>query len=137
VITLGVEEEFLLVDSATGATVPAAAEVGKVAADELGGGVHAELQQTQIEFASPPCGTLTELDAVLSRGRDRLAAAASGCGVWLVPSDTPPLGGTAFISNGDRFAGIAARYAEVVRDYQACGCHVHVAVPIWRRRWQW
>lgn len=104
--TFGVEEEFLLVDSAMGATVPAAVEVGKVAGEELGGGVHVELQQTQIEFASPPCGTLAELGEVLSRGRDRLAAAARGCGVWLVPSGTPPLGGAAIISNDDRFAGI-------------------------------
>jgi carboxylate-amine ligase len=129
VTTFGVEEEFLLVDPVTGRTVPAAVEVGKVAAEELGGDVHTELQQTQIEFASPPCTTLAELDEVLSHGRHRLAAAARACGVWLVPSGIPPLGGAAIASNGDRFAGIAARYAEVVRDYQACGCHVHVAVP--------
>jgi carboxylate-amine ligase len=129
VTTVGVEEEFLLVDPGTGRTVPAAAEVGKVAAEELGGAVHMELQQTQIEFASPPCAALAELDEVLSRGRDRLAAAARGCGVWLVPSGVPPLGGAAMTSNGDRFTAIAGRYAEVVRDYQACGCHVHVAVP--------
>ena len=127
--TFGVEEEFLLVDPVTGRSVPAAAEVGKVAAEDLGGAVHTELQQTQIEFASPPCATLAELGAALSHGRNRLAAAAHGCGVWLVPSGLPPLGGPAIVSSGDRFAGIAARYAEVVRDYQACGCHVHVAVP--------
>jgi carboxylate-amine ligase len=124
----GVEEEFLLVDPATGRTVPAAAEVGKVAAEELGDTVHTELQQTQIEFASPPCRTLAELEEVLTRGRDRLAAAAHSCGVWLVPSGIPPLGGAPLASDGDRFAGITGRYAEVVRDYQACGCHVHVAV---------
>jgi len=129
VTTFGVEEEFLLVDPATGRTVPAAVEVGKAAGEELGGAVHVELQQTQIEFAAPPCATLAELGETLSHGRDRLAAAARECGVWLVPSGTPPLGGAAIVSNGDRFAGIAARYAEVVRDYQACGCHVHVAVP--------
>jgi glutamate---cysteine ligase / carboxylate-amine ligase len=133
VTTFGVEEEFLLVDPASGRTVPAAAEVGKVATEELGGAdlggvVHTELQQTQIEFASAPCATLDGLGDVLARGRARLAAAARGCGVWLVPSGLPPLGGATMITDGDRFAGIATRYAEVVRDYQACGCHVHVAV---------
>jgi carboxylate-amine ligase len=129
VTTFGVEEEFLLVDPATGRTVPAAVEVGKVAAEELGGAVHVELQQTQIEFAAPPCVTLAELEKTLSHGRDRLAVAARTCGVCLVPSGTPPLGGVAIPSDGDRFAGIAGRYMDVVRDYQACGCHVHVAVP--------
>lgn len=128
-LTFGIEEEFLLVDPVSGATVPAAAEVGKVAREELGGAVHVELQQTQIEFASPPYATLAELDESLSHGRRRLAAAARECGVWLVPSGIPPLGGVAIASDGDRFAGITARYAEIVRDYQACGCHVHVAVP--------
>lgn len=127
--TFGVEEEFLLVDPATGRTVPAAAEVAKVAAEELGETVHTELQQTQIEYASPPCASLAELAETLGYGRDRLAAAARGCGVWLVPSGIPPLGGAPIPSSGDRFAGITGRYAEVVRDYQACGCHVHVAVP--------
>ncbi|MCQ0011566.1 glutamate-cysteine ligase family protein [Actinomadura madurae] len=30
---------------------------------------------------------------------------------------------------GERFGAIVAAYGEVVRDYQACGCHVHVGVP--------
>jgi carboxylate-amine ligase len=130
VTTFGVEEEFLLADPQTGRTVPAAAEVVKAARELPGAGaVHAELQQTQVEAATSPCATLAELESQLHQGRDRLAAAARACGVWLVSSGTPPLGGPAMTSDGARFAGIAARYAEVVRDYQACGCHVHVAVP--------
>lgn len=127
--TFGVEEEFLLADPATGRTVPAAPEVLKVARELPGGAVHAELQQTQVEAATSPCATLGELEHQLRQGRTRLSAAAQSCGVWLVPSGTPPLGGPALPSDGERFAGIAGRYAEVVRDYQACGCHVHVAVP--------
>lgn len=129
VTTFGVEEEFLVVDPATGRTVSAAAEVAKLAGEELGDRVHLELQQTQVEYASPPCATLTDLGATLAHGRDRLAAAARDRGVWLVPSGVPPLGGAAIPSDGDRFARIATRYAEGMRDYQACGCHVHVAVP--------
>lgn len=128
--TFGVEEEFLLVDPPTGRTVPAATEVLKAAHELPGAGaVHADLLQTQVEAATPPCATLPELGSRLRQGRDRLATAARECGVLLVSSGIPPLGGPAMTSGGARFAGIAARYAEVVRDYQACGCHVHVAVP--------
>lgn len=127
--TIGVEEEFLLVDQVTGRTVPVAAEVGKVVGEQLGDAVHTELQQTQIEFASPPCATLAELDVVLTRGRDLLAAAAREYGAWLVPSGSPPMGGAAIVSGGGRFGRIATRYAELMRDYQACGCHVHTEVP--------
>lgn len=131
--TFGVEEEFLLADPGTGRTVPAAAEVLKAAEEEPpaadGAAVHAELLQTQVEAATAPCATLDELAHQLTGGRERLAAAARGCGVWLVPSATSVLGGEAATTDGDRFTDIATRYAEVVRDYQACGCHVHVAVP--------
>ncbi|MGB3443976.1 MAG: glutamate--cysteine ligase [Actinophytocola sp.] len=128
--TFGVEEEFLLADPETGRSVPAATEVLKAAQEEPApGAVHAELSQTQVEAATVPCSTLDELEYALMAGRARLAAAASGCGVWLLPSGTSPLGGPAVPTAGSRFAGITARYAEVVRDYQACGCHVHVGVP--------
>ncbi|HEX6360469.1 glutamate--cysteine ligase [Actinophytocola sp.] len=127
--TFGVEEEFLLVDPATGQTVPAAVEVLKAAREEPGGMVHAELQLTQAEAATEPCETLAELERQLRQGRERLAAAARGCGVWLVPSGSAPFGGPTDVTGGDRFEGIATRYAEIVHDYQACGCHVHVGVP--------
>ncbi len=128
--TFGVEEEFLLADPDTGATVAAAAEVLK-AAEELpaASALHAELLQTQVEAATRPCSDVHELADQLGHGRQRLAAAARGCGLWLVPSGTAVLAGDTLISTGDRFTGIADRYAEVVREYQACGCHVHVAVP--------
>jgi glutamate---cysteine ligase / carboxylate-amine ligase len=129
VTTFGVEEEFLLADPATGRTVPAAVEVLKTAGEEPGPLLHAELSRTQVEAATEPCATLTELAGQLTFGRSRLFRAARDCGVWLVPSGVPPLGGPAMIGDGSRFAGIADRYAEIVRDYQACGCHVHVAVP--------
>lgn len=129
-ITFGVEEEFLLADPQTGRSVPAATEVLKAAREEPApGAVHAELSQTQVEAATVPCATLDDLEYALMAGRARLAAAASGCGVWLLPSGTSPLGGPAVPTDGPRFAAITARYAEVVRDYQACGCHVHVGVP--------
>lgn len=128
--TFGVEEEFLLADPRTGRTVPAATEVLKAAREEPApGAVHAELSQTQVEAATVPCATLDELEYAIVAGRLRLADAARGCGVWLIPSGTPPLGGPGVPAESDRFADIVGRYAGVVRDYQACGCHVHVAVP--------
>lgn len=128
--TFGVEEEFLLADPETGATVPAADEVLK-AAEELpaDSALHAELLQTQVESATRPCLDVDDLHDELLAGRQRLAAAAAGCGLWLVPSGTAVLGGNPVVSEGGRFAEIADRYAEVVREYEACGCHVHVAVP--------
>ena len=127
--TFGVEEEFLLADPETGRPVPAAIEVLKAAEEEPEPGfVHPGLSLTQVEAATVPCTTLDELEHELMAGRARLAAAASGCGVWLLPSGTSPLGGPAVPADTLRAAGNANRYAEIATDFQACGCHVHVGV---------
>lgn len=131
--TFGVEEEFLLVDPDTGATLPAAAEVLKAAGETPpaapGAALHQELLLSQVEAATAPCVAPAELARQLTHGRGQLSAAARGCGVLLVPAGTAVLGGAPVFTDGDRFATIARTYAEVVRDYQVCGCHVHVGVP--------
>jgi carboxylate-amine ligase len=82
-----------------------------------------------VEAATRPCLDVHDLADQIGEGRRRLAEAARGCGLWLVPSGTAVLAGDALVSDGERFGQIADRYAEVVRAYEACGCHVHVAVP--------
>lgn len=129
--TVGVEEEFLLVDPDTGATVPAAERVLRTAAalpaaapDAV---VHPELLATQVEAATGRCVSLDDLGTQLLHGRRRLAEAAGD--LLLVPSGTPVLAGKPAVAAGQRFARVADHYAGVVADYQACGCHVHVGVP--------
>ncbi len=143
--TFGVEEEFLLVDPATGRTTPGAAEVLRLASGHppaaADAALHTELLATQVEAATGRCRSLTELATQLTHARRQLGAAAEAAGLWLVPSGTAVLGGDMEIAEiteiteisvttpHERFAGIADRFAEVVREYQACGCHVHVGVP--------
>jgi carboxylate-amine ligase len=131
--TMGVEEEFLLVDPETRRTVPGASGVLARAPGPCrpapGGGLYGELLTTQVEAATGICTTQEELCRQLTDGRRRLAAAATAAGSRLVSSGTAVLhGGTAPVAAGERFAEIALRYAGVVSGYQACGCHVHVGV---------
>ena len=81
-ITLGVEEEFVLLDPSTGAPVLAAPELVRM----LGGepGVGTELMRFQVETATAVCTSLDEAGRELIRLR-RLAAAAAahlGCRWW-------------------------------------------------------
>lgn len=129
--TVGVEEEFLLVDSITGGTVARAPEVlAGARASAAESDFHAELLGTQVEAASPVAVDLAGLRHALTAGRLELAAAAGAAGLRLVSSGTPVL---PFVdppvTAGERFADIDRRYAGVIRDYEACGCHVHVGVP--------
>ncbi|KAB8196748.1 YbdK family carboxylate-amine ligase [Nonomuraea phyllanthi] len=131
VATLGVEEEFLLVDAVSGRTAAKAGEVlARVGAYPYEGGAYQpELSRTQVEAATGVCRTLGELREQLSRARAALARACAAEGLSLVASGTPgPAGGEAVISRGERFERIARMYGDVVGDYQACACQVHVGV---------
>ncbi|TDC75502.1 glutamate--cysteine ligase [Actinomadura sp. 7K507] len=133
-VTLGVEEEFLLVDPASGACVPLAEQVlertGPHPGRDSGGAFHAELLTSQVEAATGVCRDLAGLRAQLRDGRAVLARAARAAGARLVSAGTPVLDGRPPpAARGDRFAAIMAAHGEVVEDYQACGCHVHVGVP--------
>lgn len=131
---MGVEEEFLLVDTATGLTVPAARAVldraGRHRWAGTGGGFHPELPATQVEAATGVCRDLRELRAQLHHGRARLAGAARAEGLGLLSSGTPLLDGPSPpLTPGDRFARMAAAYGTLLDGYQASGCHVHIGVP--------
>ncbi|MEU8801936.1 glutamate--cysteine ligase [Spirillospora sp. NPDC048819] len=133
-VTLGVEEEFLLVDARSGVCVPHAEQVLAAAEPHpwraSGAAFHAELLTSQVEAATGVCRNLADLRAQLRGGRARLAGAARAAGARLVSAGTPVLGGRPpRVAAGDRFAAVIAAYGEVVEDYQACGCHVHVGVP--------
>lgn len=129
---MGVEEEFLLVDPASGATAPLAEKVvAGAAAGQLPAGatVQRELRDTQVETATGICATAADLRAHLAAGRRAVAAAAREHGVAVVASGSPVRGSGGDVpSSLPRFASIDERYGEVTRDYEACGCHVHVGV---------
>jgi glutamate---cysteine ligase / carboxylate-amine ligase len=132
--SMGVEEEFLLVDPGHGGPVPLAARVLPGARAALPAAprpeLHAELLATQVESATAPCTTVDELRRQLTCGRDALAGAAARAGLMLVSAGTPVLAGPPPVATeGPRFERITGTYAAVVADYQACGCHVHVGVP--------
>lgn len=130
-MTLGVEEEFLLVDGVSGRPFPGASAVLAQATERFPGtAVHPELMETQVEASTGVCTTMAELRGQLRRARDRLSTAAGHERTRLVSSGTPPLTGTPPpVAPFDRFAHSARVYGGLLTDYQACGCHVHVGVP--------
>ncbi|MGA5699428.1 carboxylate-amine ligase [Peterkaempfera bronchialis] len=132
-LTVGVEEEFLLVDTGLGAAVPCAPEVIEQASARFGAGqVQAELFPTQVEIASAPCTALAELRADLRRLRRGVADAARSAGCRPMASGTAVLAAATPVEVTDKpryrrmartFAPIAESQAEGV-----CGCHVHVGI---------
>jgi glutamate---cysteine ligase / carboxylate-amine ligase len=131
--TMGVEEEFLLVNPRTGHASACAEQVlaryrhhGPL---PDGAKIHRELRLTQIEAASGVCTTAGELRDQLTTARRVLAGAAAAEDCALLATGTPLGPGAAEppAATG-RYAEIDAAYGAVVADYEACGCHVHVGV---------
>ncbi|WP_435975578.1 carboxylate-amine ligase [Streptomyces sp. Qhu_M48] len=133
-ITLGVEEEYLLVDPATAVPVPLAEEVRRATglgpfAD--GAEIQYELLQAQIEVATPVCWTLDEVGGHLLRLRHALASAAQAIGCRVAATGAAPvLGGlTVPVTPTPRYARMAREARQLVDEQLICGMHVHVGVP--------
>ena len=128
-ITLGVEEEFVLLDPSTGATVLAGPDLVRM----LGGepGIQQELMRFQVETGTRVCTGLDDLGRELDRLRRLAAAAAASLGCCLVASGVAPYRtpGLAAVTDQPRYRELARRYGPVVADAGTCGCHVHVGVP--------
>ena len=128
-ITLGVEEEFVLLDPSTGVTVPAGPDLVRM----LGGepGVQQELMQFQVETGTRVCSGLDDLGRELVRLRRLAAAAAADLDCRLVASGVAPYRtpGLAALTCQPRYQELARRYGPVVADAGTCACHVHVGVP--------
>ncbi|XVS62737.1 glutamate-cysteine ligase family protein [Actinosynnema sp. CA-299493] len=88
--TVGVEQEFLLVDPGTRRPVPPADSVAQHAG--AGHDVQRELTPFRIEVAAPVCGTTEEPAEQVVGGRLHLAKAAHAAGARLMASAIPPIG---------------------------------------------
>ncbi|QEU97077.1 YbdK family carboxylate-amine ligase [Streptomyces kanamyceticus] len=131
VLTVGAEEEYLLVDPVTRHVRPAAREVVAQAASVLGPRVGTEITRYQVEVRTDPHTSLTEFAAQLRSTRAAAARAAARQGLRIVSSGTPVLGQVtpAPLTAGPRYARSAAMFGALDDEQSACACHIHVGVP--------
>jgi carboxylate-amine ligase len=129
--TIGVEEEYHLVDPSTGATVNCPDVVNAAADGRFGPRVQAELRTAQMETATGVCTTLAELRAELITARTEAAAAASCAGAALLASGSHPFTcwHEGHITEKPRYQALQQRFGLLTRQQIICGCHVHVSVP--------
>jgi glutamate---cysteine ligase / carboxylate-amine ligase len=128
--TIGVEEEYQLIDPATRELQGRAERTLEQAQATLGDAVQPELQHSQIETATPVCQTLTDVRDALVRLRRELITAATRNGSRLAAAGTHPFSrwDTQQITPKARYQEIARRYGQLARELVICGCHVHVGL---------
>ncbi|MDI5965378.1 carboxylate-amine ligase [Streptantibioticus silvisoli] len=132
VVTVGVEEEYLLLDADSGFPVSRWEEVRAAAARQpalTGGEVERELLQAQVEIATPVCGSLDEIGGHLRRLRGALRIAAAETGCRIAACGAAPFLGPVPVTDKPRYRTMLDDAARLVDEQMINGMHVHVAVP--------
>ncbi|CAA9519870.1 MAG: FIG074102: hypothetical protein [uncultured Rubrobacteraceae bacterium] len=127
--TVGVEEEFQLVDPASRALAPA---IGAVMETGDGAGlVVPELSRSCVEMVSPVFETVSDLARELPALRRRVAEMARGAGVEIVAAGTHPFSEPTEqpLAEGAHNRRLEDEMGWVARTQAIYGLHVHVAVP--------
>jgi carboxylate-amine ligase len=128
--TVGVEEEYQIIDRETRKLRPRAERILPQARAAVGDHVTPELYLSQIEIGTPVCQTLAEVRAELVHLRRELVAAAEREGNWIGAAATHPFSHWADqqITPKARYIGIAQDYQQLAREHLIFGCHVHVGI---------
>jgi glutamate---cysteine ligase / carboxylate-amine ligase len=125
--SVGVEEEFLLVDPDSGAPRAISSTVLQ-AGDDLEGDLAGELQAEQLETGTYPRVDLGEVEREILTRRREASIAAHRAGVEAVPLATYPMPVSPHAAEDPRYRKMMRRFGPTAAEQLTCGCHVHVAV---------
>ncbi len=127
--TIGIEEEYILVDRGTrNAVTDPPPEFMTACREALGDHVHNEFLLSQIEVDTPVCTSIAQARAELARLRGTIGRIATGFGMAPIAASTHPFARWAEQRHtpGPRYDLIARDLGGVVRRLLICGQHVHV-----------
>jgi carboxylate-amine ligase len=128
--TLGVEEEYHLVDAETMALADAP-DVVTDALQALGPQAQSEISTSQLEIATPVSTSLGEVREHLARLRRGADTAAQRHGCRVLGAGTAPAGRWTEqrLTDAPRYHRVHERYGLLALQQLICGQHVHVSVP--------
>ncbi|WP_307075676.1 glutamate--cysteine ligase [Arthrobacter pascens] len=134
--TFGVEEEFMILDPASGTPLPLAGQLLRLHGPGARGGNHsarrptlaAELQQEQLEVITRPHSSLEALAAEIRAGRTYADSLARMAGARIAALATSPLPVTPHATRTGRYDVLQEKFALTAREQLTCGFHVHVSV---------
>lgn len=129
-MTLGVEEEYQIIDRATQRLVSRSQPILHKARKELGPAVQPELQLSQIEIATPVCRTLADVRDMLVGARGKLIEAAAQEDCTIAAAGTHPFADWRDQERTpkERYYELEETYEQLAREQLIFGCHVHVGI---------
>lgn len=128
--TLGIEEEYLVVDAKTLDLVEAPKELMAKCVDKLGNKVSPEFLKCQIEVGTGVCATVAEARADLAHLRRTIKELCNGYGLEPIAASTHPFANwqDQHHTDKERYRALEKDLASVARRMLICGMHVHVGI---------
>ncbi len=129
--TLGVEEEYLLVDKETRELVVDPPEsLLSECEEQLGGQVTTELLRSQIEVGTKVCSNVKEAREDLAKLRGCIVSVADRHGIAPIAASTHPFSHWSDQKHTpkDRYESLTAEMQGAARRLVICGMHVHVGI---------
>lgn len=129
--TIGIEEEYLVVDRETRDLIKSPPpEMWDSLGEVLGSQVTQEFLKAQIEVGTKVCSNISEARVDLARLRSVLSKVVSEYGAAIIASSTHPFANWAQQETTEepRYMRLAADYQQVARQLVICGMHVHVGI---------
>jgi carboxylate-amine ligase len=129
--TLGIEEEYLLVDKETrGLVIDPPETLMAEAEDKLGAQVTSELLRSQIEIGTKVCGNIQEAHEDLARLRRSVIEVANNHGLAPIAASTHPFSEWTAQKHTekDRYDQLTHEMQGAARRLVICGMHVHVGI---------
>jgi carboxylate-amine ligase len=128
--TIGIEEEYLLVDLDSYALTAAPDALMEACKNDLGDQVSPEFLQCQIEVGTKVCGSIAEARKDLSHLRRRIAHHAKAHNLAPIAAACHPFSDwkNQASTEKDRYSTLEDELAAVARRMLICGMHVHVGI---------
>ncbi|MEX0685274.1 MAG: carboxylate-amine ligase [Balneolales bacterium] len=129
--TLGIEEEYLLVNTKTGELNSAIDILLKEKSeDEAGNKITSELMQCQVEIGTKVCNSLQEAREQLVSIRRTVSTLANNHGLSIIAAGSHPFSKwrDQDITNQVRYRGLELESKRLARQLLICGMHMHIGM---------
>lgn len=129
--TIGVEEEFQIIDPTTWELRSHVSELIASGTPSLGDQIKQEMHQSIVEVGTRVCNDVGELRQEMVHIRSELSSAAERVGLAVAAAGSHPFAQWTdqLITPGERYATIVHELQQLARSLLIFGLHVHVSMP--------